>query len=1616
MSKLKRGFSFFLSLLMLLSLLTVIPFTALGGTAQAKSYENSGTITSWYTAMTNLNGKQTKEALVDKYFDSLFASNSTFRTRIQVSAGGTTFRVKLTNYYGAEALSVRGMNVGLAGSGNATSVKESSVVNVTVNGSTSFTIPKGGYVWTDWFTLRSAVSSGGYLVFSTYVKNSGEVRDAGLTGSISYCWSGNQLTNYEWSYGALGKLVKEDANVGDYNITPLLNCLEVKTSDRDAYTTMIIGDSTVTNYIPSLLQSRLRTEGASQVAVVGAGIKGNELLADGVGDDGPLEGDALLKRFDMDALNLAGVKKVFVKIGINDIVHPNCSNLTKYFDGTPSADEIINGYKQLIAAAHAKGIEIYFFDISPWIGYTREGTVTTDEATIAKMENVRLEVNKWLHDNATSYVDSDYMTVDPIEGYSFGLITTSDVIGVERSGHPGQQVIADAYTTDHIHYTLTGQNVVTGNIPISIFKSVPTGDAANKVAKVGNLYIATNSTQGGGYYFFGSDENLPAGSKDQQGTISLMATDGSETADIKSKISGGDGRGAAYKNPVCDIVLKPATLQKGTVGAPYFSVQSTVENSSNATVPVEQSYKNAYWQQSNGAASEITWRNYGYNSLYLGWYFPTLYAPDVYDTGVRKDVQTSIELGGLSSAWFSLNTIKAFDSANSYKSYVYYGTVLPDINSSKYLSFFYDKPDKDKWDDVVSGYSFRVVKADDHAPAKDGGNLVTLYAPGTVDTQLDIASASKAQTFYNGANGTVVKFNYTLTDNLLNSPTMVSSGNNVNSLTYPTDSFKTYGSFKGYTYGGSADRSVSFTSDNEAVAKIDSNGNVVLTGQGGTANLTMTVTWKELDGTVYTMTDTAAVTNIVYGADICIDGEYPDAYSFENYVGNASKDVSVTYTSVPLAELPAGGSWVWTSADSSIFTVSGSGTNATLSFTDKEGTANLTAAYVKDGVTYCSDTVAITNITAFVDIQIGSDAIDTETGAYPDFKVINGINPGDTLSLTAQPVGVGASALDMESGTYAWSVDGEQSSGVTLSDTDKRTAKLTFDGSDTTVTLKLTYTLGDKTYESYVTVTVKAGVGKSNAVLDFGLPVEIELTGNASGISATAPETALDTGISTTDEFNGAKSAETVYGSAQLTGNTLTYTPETILKDKDNVYYSAAVDNGYKYANISIIPATSVYYEDSFVTYTGSWTPLYDNDKNDELIAKIRQSAGNEVYGYDPAYGKYTNYSLGKAMTVTVAKGGDTATAQFTFTGTGFELYSATTSTQGGFKVSVYDADGKMVGTKKLISTNAFDNYWQIPVFKNDEPLPYGTYTVKIEVAYSPALDLATSERVKTNSVSFILDGVRIYNNELNKTYGDEYAKDGEYNAQYIEVRDQLIKAASFNSTGEAMGGAVYIDGRPQCDANGKLVYDDNGYLVYDKKVTTKNVLTDYKNYGPKNEVYLTAGQGIAFKVKDMSYVVSVQLGLKSASGETVSAAVNGETVTVGSSTEMYYKVTASDGKFVIVNNGTGILSVTNVKLTYKQGSAATTGIIADADLMQYAVKQILKTPAGAGIVPVSPTPAAPAVEPAANETNETNETLTTVKADIKQVIKELDAMGKAQLVSETVGELITEILGGGVK
>ena len=269
----------------------------------------------------------------------------------------------------------------------------------------------------------------------------------------------------------------------------------------------------------------------------------------------------------------------------------------------------------------------------------------------------------------------------------------------------------------------------------------------------------------------------------------------------------------------------------------------------------------------------------------------------------------------------------------------------------------------------------------------------------------------------------------------------------------------------------------------------------------------------------------------------------------------------------------------------------------------------------------------------------------------------------------------------------------------------------------------------------------------------------------------------------------------------------------------------------------------------------------------------------------------------------------DTAKASFTFTGTGFEIYSACTAQQGGAKISV-EKDGQRVGMKKLVATVSNGDYWQTPVYMQD--LDYGTYTVVIDIAYSGALDPNDLGYVK-----FILDGVRIYNNS--GTYNDKYSAD-EQNAQFISVRDKLLDANSFKN-GET-GGAVFIDG------NGS-----------ETSITTENV-TDYKNFGPKNEVYLAAGQAIAFKLDGYSGQ-SLQLGLKAVNLNASTVNVNGQTIELSGNTAMYYKITSENGMVVITNDGGGLVSITNVKVAGANASSVTS-LSADNEVVSFAAARMM--------------------------------------------------------------------------
>ena len=134
----------------------------------------------------------------------------------------------------------------------------------------------------------------------------------------------------------------------------------------------------------------------------------------------------------------------------------------------------------------------------------------------------------------------------------------------------------------------------------------------------------------------------------------------------------------------------------------------------------------------------------------------------------------------------------------------------------------------------------------------------------------------------------------------------------------------------------------------------------------------------------------------------------------------------------------------------------------------------------------------------------------------------------------------------------------------------------------------------------------------------------------------------------------------------------------------------------------------------------------------------------------------------------------------------------------------------------------------------------------------------------------------------------ETYKQDNEGYPQYIKLRDALVA--------ENVKSALFIDGAAAAN------------------------ITDYKNYGPNNEVYLANGQAITFTIPENAKIASIQIGAKAPDGSAAQMVVtggNGLNQELSTATEMYYKIGTAGDSFTITNTGTGILSLTNLKITF---------------------------------------------------------------------------------------------------
>ncbi len=362
----------------------------------------------------------------------LLYENQTVRQIAHLSAGGRAIRIRLSNAYGHRPVTIGAVHLALQQSG--CDIVASSDHAVTFGGSTSVTLPPGALVLSDPIDMNVPALSD--IAVSLYLPK--PTAAAGIHYSAqqtAYIGAGDQTASATFQKSA------------EFGSWVFFDGLDVLSDSPTAGAIVAFGDSITdgawatvdaNHRWPNYLADRLARK-RIDLGVLDEGIGGNRILHDGTDIR---FGVAALARFDRDVLAQAGVRYVIVLEGINDIGHPG--------SGAPmnekvSAEDIIGGYKQMIARAHEKNIRIFGATLTPFTGTTIQNYYSPEK------ERIREAVNQWIRTSNSfdGVIDFDKAVQDP--------------------AHPDQML--PAYDSgDHLHPRDPGYKAMADSIDLSLFE------------------------------------------------------------------------------------------------------------------------------------------------------------------------------------------------------------------------------------------------------------------------------------------------------------------------------------------------------------------------------------------------------------------------------------------------------------------------------------------------------------------------------------------------------------------------------------------------------------------------------------------------------------------------------------------------------------------------------------------------------------------------------------------------------------------------------------------------------------------------------------------------------------------------------------------------------------------------------------------------------------------------------------------------------------------------------------------------------------------------------------------------------------------------------------------
>jgi lysophospholipase L1-like esterase len=325
-------------------------------------------------------------------------SRQTVRQVVRITKDGDRARIRLSNAYGTSPLRITGATIARTAGG--ASVEEGSVRHLTFAGKRSVSIPAHAELRSD--AARLPLKSLESVTITLHL--------AGTTGPATFhsqAWADTYRAEGDHRADVSGK-VFTDTTQSWYYLSGIEVSGEVGGEGRGAKDGIVLfGDSITDSFGSTPGTDRRYSDAVAELTgrpVVNSGIGGNLVL-----NDSAWYGERGTARFGRDVLDQPGVSTVVILEGLNDIGFSEAKDQPTYKPSpVVSSRELIDGYRQLIRAAQAKGLRVIGSTLLPLKDSDHWG------AHSAKVSD---EVNRWIRTSGEfdAVADFDKVLADPAD-------------------------------------------------------------------------------------------------------------------------------------------------------------------------------------------------------------------------------------------------------------------------------------------------------------------------------------------------------------------------------------------------------------------------------------------------------------------------------------------------------------------------------------------------------------------------------------------------------------------------------------------------------------------------------------------------------------------------------------------------------------------------------------------------------------------------------------------------------------------------------------------------------------------------------------------------------------------------------------------------------------------------------------------------------------------------------------------------------------------------------------------------------------------------------------------------------------------------------------------------